>query len=157
MSPEPLHSPPAAILTQLIVEIFRANGALLTRGDQMTGEIGQSSSRWQVMASVEGERRTVAQIARTMGLTRQSVQRSANLLVKDGLAEFTPNPHHRRAKLLLLTKRGTRTLASITQAQVDWSNEMAEGMTQQDLRAALRVLRRLSSRLVDATGETGRA
>lgn len=151
MSSEPRHTAPAAILTQLIVEIFRANGALLAAGDQMTGAIGQSSGRWQVMASAAGEPQTVAQIARDMGLTRQSVQRSANLLVKDGLAEFAPNPHHQRAKLLRLTRRGTRTLASISRAQVEWSNEMAGAMTQQDLRAALRVLRGLSSRLAELT------
>ena len=41
-----------------------------------------------------------------MGLTRQAVQRIADLLVDRGLAEYRPNPDHRRAKLLACTEAG---------------------------------------------------
>lgn len=39
-------------------------------------------------------------IAREIGITRQNVQRTADILVEQGLAEYGPNPAHRRAKLL---------------------------------------------------------
>jgi hypothetical protein len=38
-----------------------------------------------------------------MHLARQGVQRLADVLVRDGLAVYEPNPAHRRAKLLRLT------------------------------------------------------
>ncbi|CAM5668213.1 winged helix-turn-helix transcriptional regulator [Streptomyces californicus] len=46
-----------------------------------------------------------------MGITRQSVQRIADLLVERGLAEYTENPAHRRAKLLQVTDAGRRAVA----------------------------------------------
>ena len=39
-------------------------------------------------------------------MTRQGVQRVADLLVEHGLAEYQPNPAHRRAKLLACTETG---------------------------------------------------
>src|SRR5687768_1571580 len=45
-----------------------------------------------------------------VGHTRQSVQRVADLLVADGLAQYHPNPAHRRAKLLQITTAGHRVL-----------------------------------------------
>jgi hypothetical protein len=40
-----------------------------------------------------------------MGLTRQSVQRTADLLEADGLVSYAENPAHQRAKLATLTAR----------------------------------------------------
>src|SRR5947208_9580394 len=50
-----------------------------------------------------------AHIARQMGLTRQSVQRTVDLLAADGLVAFADNQHHRRAKLVDFTPRGSTT------------------------------------------------
>lgn len=43
----------------------------------------------------------VSHIARTMGLSRQGVQRVADELEARGIVRFAPNPHHRRARLVL--------------------------------------------------------
>jgi DNA-binding MarR family transcriptional regulator len=48
-----------------------------------------------------------------MGLTRQSVQRIADLLVERGLAEYRDNPAHRRAKLLVATEDGLAAVRRI--------------------------------------------
>ena len=47
---------------------------------------GQTSARWRVLATVEDGPSTVAQVARSWGLARQSVQRVADVLVKEGQA-----------------------------------------------------------------------
>jgi DNA-binding MarR family transcriptional regulator len=118
------HTPAGAAFTTLVLEVFRLNGALLDAGDALTRPVGQSSARWQVMGCIDESALSVAQIARVMGLARQSVQRVANLLVADGLAEFTDNPVHKRAKLLHLTKTGLATLERIETAQRRWANEL---------------------------------
>ena len=41
-----------------------------------------------------------------MGMTRQGIQRVADILVELGLAEYRPNAAHRRAKLLACTEAG---------------------------------------------------
>ena len=127
------HSPAGAAFTALVLEVFRLNGALLDAGDALTRPVSQSSARWQVMGCIDETALSVAQIARVMGLARQSVQRVANLLVADGLAEFTDNPVHKRAKLLRLTKTGLATLEQIETAQRRWANDLGEQIGLQEL------------------------
>src|SRR5579864_4442819 len=98
----------AAALSELIVEIFRVNGRLLAAGDRMVADLGLTSARWQVIGAIAiaGQPQTVPSIARTMGLTRQAVQRLINELTADGLIEGRANPNHRRARLFALTDAG---------------------------------------------------
>ena len=96
--------------------VFRLNGLLLEAGDRMAAPSGQTSARWQVMGVIDDAPLTVSQIARAMGLRRQSVQRTADLLAADGVAEFLDNPADRRAKLLTLTARGRESLAPCASA-----------------------------------------
>ncbi len=95
--------------SRLALEVFRLNGALIAAGDALVEPLGLTSARWQVMGAVAEARGglPVASIARNMGLVRQSVQRIADDLAAEGIVRFVPNPHHRRAKLVQLTERGT--------------------------------------------------
>ena len=137
----------ATALTGLILETFRVNGRLLAAGDSLTGDFGLSSARWQVMGAIDGAPLPVAQIARNMGLTRQAVQRVANVLADAGLVEFAENPDHRRAKLVCLTAGGRAVLEEIDRRQIEWSNRLAGGQDAVELEAALNVMRTLRRRL----------
>jgi DNA-binding MarR family transcriptional regulator len=112
--------------SELVVRVFRLEGMLSAAGDAFAAPAGQSSARWRVLAAVEAEPRSVAQIARAWSLARQSVQRIADLLEQDGLIAYTDNPAHRRAKLVHLTEDGRRTLQRIQTAQRDWANTVGE-------------------------------
>jgi DNA-binding MarR family transcriptional regulator len=118
------YSPAGRTFTELVLLIFQINGQLLEAGDRMTAPAGQTSARWQVMGCVDDRAMTVSDIARLMGLTRQSVQRTADLLVRDGLAAYHDNPNHKRAKLLHLTETGQRALNVIETAQLEWANQI---------------------------------
>jgi len=133
-------TPAATAFSDLVLQVFRLNGLLLAAGDRLTAPSGQTSSRWQVMGCIDHTPQTVAAVARTMGLTRQSVQRTADLLVADGLAAYGPNPDHKRAKLLRLTPEGQRVLTAIEQAQAAWANRVAHSLKEADLCAAVQVL-----------------
>lgn len=137
--------------TELVLEVFRLNGLLLEAGDELTRPVGQTSARWQVLGVVEHGPVTVPQVARTMGLTRQGVQRTADLLEEDGLVEYIENPHHRRAKLLRLTPKGRQTLDYITERQAEWANTMGGQHDLGDLQKAVRVLRELKKSLESDT------
>ncbi|NNE83242.1 MAG: MarR family transcriptional regulator [Alphaproteobacteria bacterium] len=141
------HSPEGAVLTALILETFRLNGRLLAVGDDLTNDLGLTSARWQVVGAIEKEPLPVAQIARNMGLTRQAVQRVANVLADKGLVEFAENPNHRRAQLVRLTSKGRTALEKVSQRQVEWSNHHAEGLGTEKIEEALMVLRTLRQRL----------
>lgn len=58
-----------------------------------------------------------------------------------------PNPHHKRAPLLVLTDRGQRVFEAATGLQAPWVNGLAEGTKVQEVEAALRVLQKLCGRL----------
>lgn len=139
------HSPKAAALTALILDIFRAHGRLLNTGDRLMKPLRQTSSRWQVLGSIETAPASVPQIGRKMGISRQSVQRTADILVEEGLCVFVPNPHHQKSPLLTLTKRGSALLAKISRVQVKWSNQLSADLKDKDIEAARRVLAGLLS------------
>ena len=71
---------------------------------------------------------SVAAIAREMGLARQSVQRTADVLEAAGIVEYAANPAHRRAKLVRLTPTGEETLTEISRRQVEWANRLARAL-----------------------------
>lgn len=123
-------------LSRLVVQVFRLDGALTAAGDALARPAGQTTARWRVLAAVEDEPRTVAQIARAWSLARQSVQRIADALEQDGLITYEDNPDHQRAKLLRLTRKGTQALAHIQTAQQRWANELGKQIGVAELHAA---------------------
>jgi DNA-binding MarR family transcriptional regulator len=68
------------------------------------------------------------------------VQRIINDLAKEGLVEFEANPHHRKAQLVILTKKGKQTMDEAMRLQAPWSNSLADGLTVKDIETAHRVM-----------------
>jgi DNA-binding MarR family transcriptional regulator len=127
----------------LVGTVFRMNALFLALGNEIARPAGQTSSRWFVLAATYFLPRTVPQIARQMGLTRQSVQRTADLLVREGFATFEENDHHRRAKLIALTERGKTAMEAITTEQERWATIWVKQFGERDLFATLDSLHRL--------------
>jgi DNA-binding MarR family transcriptional regulator len=138
-----------SVFNRLILTVFRANGALLEAGDALVRDIGLTSARWQVLGALaeHGTPRTVSQIARTMGLTRQSVQRVADDLRRAGLVEFRLNPDHARAKLMAMTAPGEAAYREALRRQRPWAAALADGLTSEEVAAADRVLAAIADRL----------
>jgi DNA-binding MarR family transcriptional regulator len=136
-------------LTELILEVFRFNGRLLQAGDALVADIGLTSARWQVLGAIalSPAPLPVAHIARNMGLTRQSVQRLANELAKDGLIRFAPNPHHDRAKLALLAEQGAAVYRKAMTRQAPWAAVLRSRLKAKDIEAARNLLLELRTRL----------
>jgi len=146
--PEPApQSAAGAALTDVIIETFRLNGRLLEVAQGLAAEGGITAAWWQVLGAVLDEPRTVAEIGRRMGLTRQGVQRVADLLAERGLAEYRPNPAHRRAKLLACTEAGYWAVRQISLAQHPWAERVGGAVGAEDLRATLATMRRLLAAL----------
>ena len=141
-------TPAANSLSWLVVQVMQLNGLLTAAGDALAAPAGQTSARWQVLAAVEDAPLSVAQIARAMNLTRQSVQRVADLLVEERLSAYENNPAHARAKLLRLTAKGRRALQTIQAGQKVWANALAAGLNEAQLRAASAVLAQLQQALM---------
>jgi DNA-binding MarR family transcriptional regulator len=112
----------------LVVRVLRLAGLLTEAGDALAAPSGQSSARWRVLAAADHSPATVAQIARALGLARQSIQRVADVLTSEGLTAYADNPDHLRAKLLRLTAKGHSVLAAIQKAQRSWADELGNSV-----------------------------
>lgn len=134
------HTPAGEAFTDLVVQVFRLNGALVAAGDALAKPAGQTSARWKLLAAIENGPATVAEIARVFGLARQSVQRVADLLVEDELAVYRDNPRHRRAKLLALTPAGGKVIRKIQSAQREWANRLGAQVGEDSLRRGVAAL-----------------
>jgi DNA-binding MarR family transcriptional regulator len=153
----PNRTPAGAVATEVILSVFRANGLLVSSGDQLSASEDLTSARWQVIGAIALADRplTVPQIARRMGLSRQSVHATVRRLAADGLVELLPNADHRRSRLVRLTDLGERRYAAIDRRQIDWVNRLAHGLGRSDLETAARVLEELCARL-ESEDETER-
>ena len=127
---------------RLALAVFAANGRLISAGNELVADLGLTSAWWQVLASLRysPEPLPAASIARNMGLTRQAVQRIVDLLAERGLVEFRPNPHHRRAKLIVLTKAGLDAVSGAEQAVAPLDREIAQSVGSERILAAIEVL-----------------
>jgi DNA-binding MarR family transcriptional regulator len=134
-------------LTELVLAVFRLNGSLLGAAERLAAPAGLTAARWQVLGAVLKEPKSVAEIARDMGLARQSVQRLADILAAEGLAVYGNNPAHRRAKLLSVTDAGLAAIQDIGTRQHVWANHVSNGIEAQTLASSLAVLRALTTRV----------
>jgi DNA-binding MarR family transcriptional regulator len=139
----PDRTPAGDAFSALAVLILRASGHLTAAGDELSRAAGQTSARWQVLAAVEEAPATVAQVARSLGLARQSVQRIADLLTREQLTAYEENPAHRRAKLLRLLPKGRTALRTIQAAQRPWADRLGAQLGEATARRASAVLERL--------------
>src|SRR6476620_1451369 len=94
---EPTRSPAGDALTDLVLPVFELNGEFLAAAKGIAEPAGLTPAWWQVLGATLTEPLPVAEIARRvgLGLARQSVQRTADLLVDQGWATYRDNPQHR--------------------------------------------------------------
>jgi DNA-binding MarR family transcriptional regulator len=146
---EPAHTPEGKAGSDLIVSTFRTNGLLLAAGDVLTEEFGLTAARWQVLGAIVFAHHplTVPQIARRMGLTRQSVHSTVKRLAADGIVQLADNADHRRSQLVSLTELGQAKYRALDQKQAEWVNELVGGLSHAELETAARVLDELCRRL----------
>ncbi len=140
-------TPAGDALTELVLATFALHGRFLAAAEELARPAGLTAARWQVLGAVLREPRTVSEVARVMGLTRQSVQRLADVLVEQGLAAYADNPAHRRSKLLAATTAGLAAVRSIHDAQVAWADGVTAGMDAAQLEAALATVEALLAAL----------
>ncbi|QUX30270.1 winged helix-turn-helix transcriptional regulator [Nocardiopsis akebiae] len=139
------------LLTGTALAVFRLNGQFLSVAEELARTAGLTAARWQVLGAVAREPLPVSAVARRFGTTRQSVQRIADLLVEQGLAEYRPNPAHSRAKLLAATGEGLDALRRISPDHERVAKALVAELGEEDSARVLEALARLS-RALDRIG-----
>lgn len=142
-------TPAGEAATAFILDLFRLNNRVLTWGDRLVADLGLTSARWQVLGSIVAAERPqpVAWLARDLGANRQNIQRIVNDLEREGFVSFKPNPHHRRAHLVVLTDKGKETYDAALSRYWPQVNALAEGLGVEDIAIARGVVSTLRGKL----------
>lgn len=145
----PSRTPEADALTALVLPASELNGEFLAAAAMITAPHDLTPAQWQVLGAVLDEPRPVAAIARRigLGLTRQSVQRVADDVVRRGWAQWRDNPDHRRAKLLVPTDSGIAAVRAMAGEQHAWADAVGAAIGIPDLE----LLGRLITQLIGAS------
>lgn len=143
------HTQKGDVFTKIVLETFKLSGMLSIEGDRLTKSQGISSARWKILGalSFSDTPLTVSQIARSMGQSRQSVQRLVDVMFEDGLLNLDENPEHKRAKLVSMTPRGESIYENMDAIQIPWANEKSANIGAEDLEITLKTLRQLSANI----------
>jgi DNA-binding MarR family transcriptional regulator len=138
-----MNSTAAPLVPIIIAEIYELAGRFRDCGEAIARTVGQTQARWQVLSAASAAPHSVPQLARVLGVTRQNVQRIADLLVTEGSAQYQDNPDHRASPHLVLTKRGRAALEQLTKAAGGYHARLAKKLSPADVASIQRNLRRL--------------
>jgi DNA-binding MarR family transcriptional regulator len=138
-----VHTSAQALVPIIVADIYEIAGRLRDQGEAIARTVGHTQARWQVLSAASGRPHTVPQIARVLGVTRQNVQRIADLLVDQGAAEYRDNPDHHGSPHFILTRRGHAALEAITAAAAGYHARLAHKLSPSDVVSLQRILRRL--------------
>jgi DNA-binding MarR family transcriptional regulator len=138
-----------SLLPLIVADIYELAGRFRDGGEAIAATVGQTQARWQVLSAASADSLTVPYIARRLGVSRQNVQRIADLLVAEGSASFEPNPDHRGSPFLLLSKKGRATLDRISAAAAANHGKLARRLAGLDVKSLHADLRRLITAVTD--------
>jgi DNA-binding MarR family transcriptional regulator len=117
-------------LQRLCDAAAKATALLSAAGDDLVADLGLSAARVQILDVLAARGpRTVSQIARSLGLSRQAVQRVAGDLVAHRFATYANNPDHARAPLVTMTDQGRAAQAEAARRKALWRETLADGLT----------------------------
>jgi DNA-binding MarR family transcriptional regulator len=135
------------LLSAAALTVFKLNGQFLELAEHLARPTGLTAAWWQVLGAVRDQPLSVSGVAREMGITRQAVQRTADVLVDRGLAEYHDNPAHRRAKLVALTPEGRAAMSAIGPHHAQHARELSAVLGTEQLAEAVAGLAKLSEAL----------
>ena len=114
---------------------------------QFAKERGLSMSQMGALFQLSRRgKRGVSDIGEDLGITSAAASQLLDRLVQNGLVSRDEDPHDRRAKRIILTERGHRTVRDSMEEQQRWYTTLAGTMTADERELAITALRILSTR-----------
>jgi DNA-binding MarR family transcriptional regulator len=90
----------------------------------------------------------VSDVARLLGVRRQTAHEAARRAELSGAVELLKNPDDRRIVQVLLTRRGRSRLAATRSAEALWTHVLLNGLDTRQMAATTHVLRVIRHRLL---------
>ncbi|MEV6575377.1 MarR family winged helix-turn-helix transcriptional regulator [Streptomyces sp. NPDC051577] len=95
-------------LPQLLTQAKRWFEDALLASMRTAGEQPVSAAQAAVFATLDGESASIADLARRVGVTRQTAHQAVHSLIAVGLLEQAPDPASARSSLVRVTAEGAR-------------------------------------------------
>lgn len=133
-------------LRQAILAVRRLFHVLAGTAERAQAGLGVTASMRAVLETLHLRgARTVPQVAREQGVSRQHVQVVVNGLLEAGLVECLDNPDHLRSPLLRLTAAGTRAFEAVRRHEARLLADLAKRIPGADLKVTLKTLNAMES------------
>ncbi|UKY49979.1 MarR family winged helix-turn-helix transcriptional regulator [Streptomyces inhibens] len=137
-------TPPEDLLYGVIRRLWPLHRTVVRAVERELTGTGMTAGEHALLDALRSEGpRTVPQLARSMGLDRQPVQRWVNHAAELGLVVTAPNPAHRRSSLIRLTAEGTEVIRGIQEFEATELRQRLADLPAEDIRTALHVLDRI--------------
>ena len=139
----------------LFGNIIRINGAFLEVAEKICSDDPLITVPiWRVIAVIRINPMTVPEVAKYLGIKRQSVQSTVNQMKKRGLINLRKNPNHKTSPLVILTKKGNEKVDDIFKYQKKLTEVFIKGtdITMKEVvssREFLRALRENSEKNIE--------
>ena len=141
-------------LYAVIRDIRLCFNLLRARADEMHQDLGVNASMRAVMESVAGgDEKTVPEIARSRGVSRQHIQVIVNGLTEANLVKARDNPDDKRTFLVSLTEHGQTVFAEIQKRESVELKRLAEVFSADELNVTQSALRNLIDTLKGTENE----
>lgn len=141
------------LIAQVVQDIRELSGALDRVGETIAESEGQTHARWQLLSAATTGDKTVSQLARRLGLVRQSVQRVADALVQERLVAYKKNPSHSRAPHVRLTPAGKRVLKRLEKRARRFRGLVSKNTTKRSLADLRETVAKLRDAVATAEGD----
>lgn len=144
-------------LRRLLATAAKAQGALSAAEDDWLAELDLTGGKLRLLEAISaaGSPRTAPQLARSLGVTRQAVQRVADESAAKGFVTAIRNPDHARSKLYGLTSTGVEALEKALKYKGLWARELAGGLPETGLEIATELLALVARRAAKKPSKTG--
>ena len=133
----------------LIDEIASAAQRIAAARDRNGERVYRTDGIWRVLATVASSSYclAIADLARALGVRKQTAHQLAHAAARARIIELAPNPQDKRILQALVTPRGRAALAAARTAESGWLAALLNGLGDHELKATLRVVRVIRQRL----------
>lgn len=133
----------------LVDEITLAARGIAAARDTSGDPVYRTDGIWRVLATVASSQYclAIADLARALGIRKQTAQQLVHAAARARVIELVPNPQDKRLLQALVTARGRAELAAARTREAGWLATLLNGLGDHELRATMRVVRVVRQRL----------
>ena len=141
----------SAIARKLVGEVLRASGRIAAARNALLLGFEMTGPRLRVMKMIRRRRvpQTVSQLARAIGISRQTLQATVRDLARAGFLALEPSLFDRKAQIVVLTPDGESCLDRLLIVERRWIADLTRGFDERLLAQTEWILRCLRERLTD--------